>query len=130
MSISTFLRRHWLGVLSVIVIALPVGVFALWSTIALHYTYSTGRRAGYLQKFSRRGWLCKTWEGELQTTSIPGASPEIFQFSTRSDSIAQELNRLSGRRVAVVYDQHKGLPTSCFGDTEYFVVGVSPVEGT
>ena len=129
MPFLSFLRRHWLGTLLVIVIAMPIGIFALWTTIALHYTYSTGRRAGYLQKFSRRGWLCKTWEGELQITAIPGATPEIFQFSTRSDSIAEELNRLSGRRVAVVYDQHTGVPTSCFGDTEYFVVGVTPVQG-
>jgi hypothetical protein len=129
MPFMSFLRRHWLGTLLVIVIAMPIGIFALWTTIALHYTYSTGRRAGYLQKFSRRWWLCKTWEGELQITAIPGATPEIFLFSTRSDSIAEELNRLSGRRVAVVYDQHIGVPTSCFGDTEYFVVGVTPVQG-
>lgn len=129
MPILSFLRRHWLGTLLVIVVALPIGVFALWTTVALHFTYSTGRRAGYLQKFSKRGWLCKTWEGELQITAIPGATPEVFQFSTRNDSIAQELNRLSGRRVAVVYDQHVGVPSSCFGDTQYFVVGVQPVQG-
>lgn len=129
MPFLSFLRRHWLGTLLVIVIALPIGIFALWTTTALHYTYSTGRRAGYLQKFSKRGWLCKTWEGELQVTAIPGATPEIFLFSVRSDSIAEELNKLSGRRVAVVYEQHKGVPTSCFGDTEYFAVGVSPVQG-
>ena len=129
MPATTFLRRHWLGALLTTVIVLPIAIFALWTTIALHFTYSTGRRAGYLQKFSKRGWLCKTLEGELQLTAIPGATPELFQFSTRSDSIAQELNRLSGRRVAVVYEQHKGLPSSCFGDTEYFVIGVQPVEG-
>ena len=129
MRIFGFLRRHWLGTLLVVVLALPVVVFTLWTTIALHFTYSTGRRAGYLQKFSKRGWLCKTWEGELQVTAIPGATPEIFQFSTRSDSIADVLNSLSGRRVAVVYQQHKGVPSSCFGDTEYFVVGVQPVQG-
>ena len=130
MPFLSFLRRHWLGSLLVIVIALPIGIFALWTTIALHYTYSTGQRAGYLQKFSKRGWLCKTWEGELQLTSIPGSTPEIFAFSTRSDSIARELNRLSGRHVTVDYAQHKGLPSSCFGDTEYFIIGVRPVEGS
>lgn len=130
MPILSFLRRHWLGTLLVVVIALPIGTFALWTTIALHYTYSSGQRAGYLQKFSKRGWLCKTWEGELQLTAIPGAAPEKFLFSTRSDSIAMELNRLSGRHVTVDYEQHKGLPSSCFGDTEYFIVGVRPVEGS
>lgn len=129
MPLSSFLRRHWLATLLVIVIALPIGTFALWTTIALHYTYSSGQRAGYLQKFSKRGWLCKTWEGELQLTAMPGAAPEKFAFSARSDSIAMELNRLSGRLVSVDYEQHKGLPSSCFGDTEYFIVGVRPVEG-
>lgn len=125
----SFLRRHWLGTLLGIVIVLPILVFSLWATIALSYTYSTGYRAGYLQKFSKRGWLCKTWEGELQLTAIPGATPEIFLFSTRSDSIAAVLSQLSGKRVAVEYEQHKGVPTSCFGDTEYFAVAVRAVDG-
>jgi hypothetical protein len=125
----SFLRRHWLGTLLGIVIALPILIFSLWATIALHYTYSTGYRAGYLQKFSKRGWLCKTWEGELQITAIPGATPEIFLFSTRSDSIAAVLSQLSGKRVTVEYEQHKGVPTACFGDTEYFAVAVRPVDG-
>lgn len=125
----SFLRRHWLGTLLGIVIALPILIISLWATIALHYTYSTGYRAGYLQKFSKRGWLCKTWEGELQITAIPGATPEIFLFSTRSDSIAAVLSQLSGKRVTVEYEQHKGVPTSCFGDTEYFAVAVRPVDG-
>ncbi|HSQ30493.1 MAG TPA: hypothetical protein VLN49_11620 [Gemmatimonadaceae bacterium] len=125
----SFLRRHWLGTLLGIVIVLPILIVSLWATIALHYTYSTGYRAGYLQKFSKRGWLCKTWEGELQITAIPGSTPEIFLFSTRSDSIAAVLSQLSGKRVAVEYEQHKGVPTSCFGDTEYFAIAVRPVDG-
>jgi hypothetical protein len=129
MPLMSFLRRHWLGTLLGIVIVLPILVFSLWATIALSYTYSTGYRAGYLQKFSKRGWLCKTWEGELQLTAIPGATPEIFLFSTRSDSIAAVLSQLSGKRVAVEYEQHKGVPTSCFGDTEYFAVAVRAVDG-
>lgn len=129
MPLMSFLRRHWLGTLLGIVIVLPILVLSLWATTALHYTYSTGYRAGYLQKFSKRGWLCKTWEGELQITAIPGATPEIFLFSTRSDSIAALLSQLSGKRVAVEYEQHKGVPTSCFGDTEYFAIAVRPVDG-
>ena len=129
MPLMSFLRRHWLGTLLGIVIVLPILIVSLWATIALHYTYSTGYRAGYLQKFSKRGWLCKTWEGELQITAIPGSTPEIFLFSTRSDSIAAVLSRLSGKRVAVEYEQHKGVPTSCFGDTEYFAIAVRPVDG-
>ena len=124
-----FFIRHWIATLVTVVIATPIIVFALWATITLHYTYSTGERAGFLLKISRKGWLCKTWEGELQLVAIPGAAPEKFSFSTRSDSIADLLNKYNGQRVVVEYAQHKGVPTSCFGDTEYFVTGVRPVNG-
>jgi hypothetical protein len=99
----------------------------LWTVVALQFVYSSGERAGYLQKFSKRGWICKTWEGDLQLTAQPGVAPEMFAFSTRSDSIAAELNKLAGQRVVLEYKQHKGLPGTCFGETEYFVVGVRPV---
>jgi hypothetical protein len=93
------------------------------------YSYSSGERAGYLQKMSKRGWLCKTWEGEIQLLANPGTTPERFAFSIRSDSIAAVLNRLNGQKVVVTYDQHKGVPGSCFGDTEYYVTGVRAVSG-
>lgn len=125
-----FFIRHWVATVVTIVIATPIVAFALWATITLNYTYSTGERAGYLLKVSKKGWLCKTWEGELQLVAIPGAAPEKFSFSTRSDSIAALLNKYNGQRVVVDYRQHKGVPTSCFGDTEYFVSGVRPVNGT
>ena len=102
-------------------------IFTLWAEATLHYSYSKGERAGFLQKISERGWLCKTWEGELQVTAMPGAAPEKFTFSTRSDSIADVLNHLSGEQVVLDYEQHKGVPGSCFGDTEYFVTGVRRV---
>jgi hypothetical protein len=124
MPIPAVIKNHKLVTAGVIVVVLPVLIVTLWMTIALHYSYSSGERAGYLQKISRRGWLCKTWEGEVQLTAIPGATPEIFAFSVRSDSIAAELNKLAGQRVVLHYQQHKGVPTSCFGDTEYFIDGV------
>ena len=127
MPVPTVLRRHWIISVVAIVILVPVLVFVIWSTITLHYTYSSGDRAGYLQKISKRGWLCKTWEGELQLTAVPGAAPEKFIFTTRSDSLANELNRLSGQHVSLHYEQHKGVPSSCFGDTEYFVTGARVV---
>jgi hypothetical protein len=95
---------------------------ATWATLG--WSYSTGERAGYVQKFSRRGWICKTWEGELAMVTIPGTMPEKFFFSVRADSVAESITRTLGRRVALVYEQHKGVPTSCFGDTEYFVTAV------
>lgn len=121
------IKRHPLASGLTIVVGLPVIVFILWTTIALHYTYSSGERAGFLQKVSKRGWVCKTWEGDLQLTAMPGANPEKFTFSVRSDSVAAVLNTLAGKQVVLTYEQHKGLPGSCFGDTEYFVTGARTV---
>jgi hypothetical protein len=106
-----------------ILVVVPALVFTLWTVIALSYSYSSGDRAGFLQKLSRRGWLCKTWEGELQLSAIPGSMPEKFVFTVRSDSVAALINRYQGERVVLDYEQHKGVPGSCFGDTEYFVTG-------
>ena len=127
MRLPGLITRHKLVTTLIFVIVAPIVAFVVWTAAALNYSYSTGERAGFLQKVSRRGWLCKTWEGELQLTAIPGAVPEKFVFSVRSDSLAAELNKLNGQRVVVVYAQHKGVPTSCFGDTEYFITGVRPV---
>ncbi|HEV2854603.1 MAG TPA: hypothetical protein VHC97_17540 [Thermoanaerobaculia bacterium] len=102
-------------------------LFALYVWMALKYNYSEGERAGYVQKFSRKGWLCKTWEGELAMVNLPGTMPQIFQFSVRDDAVAQRLNNTLGRRVRLHYEQHKGIPTDCFGETEYFVTQVEPV---
>jgi hypothetical protein len=120
----SFLRRHW-GKLTVLFLVLaPVVGFWIWSTVALNYSYSSGKRAGYLQKFSKKGWLCKTWEGTLYTDIAKGFRSDSFVFTVRDDSLAGLLQNLSGKRVAVDYDQHVGVPTSCFGETEYFVNGV------
>ncbi len=107
---------------------LIVALLALggYTWLTLHWSYSSGERAGLLQKFSRKGWLCKTWEGELLLTSMPGAIPEKFEFSVRDDSLVEALNRNAGRKVVLTYEQHKGVPTACFGDTEYFVTAVVP----
>jgi hypothetical protein len=117
-----FARRHW-GKLAVLgVIGIPLVAMSLWAAIALSYTYSTGTRTGYVQKLSRKGWLCKTWEGELAMATAPGVSPQIFTFTMRNDSLARSLSLDMGKgRVAVEYDEHRGVPTSCFGDTPYFV---------
>ena len=89
--------------------------------LALSWSYSTGERAGLMQKISRKGWLCKTWEGELLLTSMPGAIPEKFEFSVRDEELANQLMEHTGQKLVLTYAQHKGIPTSCFGDTEYFV---------
>jgi hypothetical protein len=98
-----------------------VALFALYTWIVLNWSYSEGERAGYLQKLSRKGWLCKTWEGEILLSSMPGAIPERFNFTVRDEAVVRQLQAAMGQRVQVTYAQHVGLPTSCFGETQYFV---------
>jgi hypothetical protein len=110
------------------VILVPILLFGLYTWTALTWAYSEGERVGYVQKFSRKGWICKTWEGELAMAAIPGSMPEKFLFTVRDDSVAARVNQSSGKRVRLHYEQHLGIPTTCFGETEYFVTGVEVVE--
>ncbi len=108
--------------------ALPVIailLFAAYTWLTLSWSYSQGQRAGYVQKFSTRGWFCKTWEGELLLTTLPGVVPEKFEFTVRSDAVAAQISANMGKRMVLAYDQHKGVPGSCFGDTEYFIESVT-----
>ena len=101
-----------------------IALFTLYIYIALNWSYSSGERAGFLQKVSHKGWICKTWEGELSLVAMPGAAPEKFLFTVRDEAIAQKVSAAAGKRVTLNYEQHKGLPSSCFGDTAYLVVDV------
>ena len=121
---KSFRRRHWGKLLVSAIILIPVIGVTLWTAIALGYSYSSGERVGYLNKFSKKGWLCKTYEGEISMVNLPGQLAGAFQFTVRNDSVAALINKAQGQRVAVSYTQHKGLPTSCFGETDYFVKGV------
>lgn len=103
-------------------------LFAGYTWVSLTWSYSTGERAGYLQKLSKKGWVCKTWEGELAMVAVPGSMPEKFYFSVRDDAVAAQINQAMGRRMVLYYEQHVGVPTSCFGETEYFVKGVKAIE--
>lgn len=105
-----------------------IALFSLYVYIVLNWSYSSGERAGFLQKVSHKGWICKTWEGELSLVAMPGSAPEKFLFTVRDDAIAQKVSAAAGKRVTLNYEQHKGLPSSCFGDTEYFVVDVKEIE--
>ena len=102
--------------------------FAGYTWLTLNWSYSSGERAGYIQKFSQKGWLCKTWEGELAMVPVPGAIPEKFFFSVRDNALADRINRSMGKRINLHYEQHKGVPTRCFGETEYFVTDIKVVE--
>jgi hypothetical protein len=102
-------------------------LFAAYTFVTLKWSYSVGERAGFMQKLSTKGFVCKTWEGELQLVALPGSMPEKFFFSVRDDAVAQRINATMGKRVALTYEQHIGVPTSCFGETEYFVTDVKEV---
>jgi len=121
-------RRKWGWILLGALIVLPALIVAAWTAIALNWSYSEGNRAGYVQKFSKKGWICKTWEGELAMVNMPGAAQEKFPFTVRDDSVAAKLTSLMGDQVSITYQEHPGIPLSCFGDTRYFVVNVKPVK--
>lgn len=114
--------RFWLFLLLLII--LLVCLFAAWAWITLNFSYSKGERVGYVQKISKKGWVCKTWEGELAMTTFPGTAPQIFTFTVRDDAVAKRIENAAGQRVALSYEQHKGVPGSCFGESEYFVTSV------
>lgn len=118
--------RKWLIIGGAILTPIVLLFLYTWSVLA--WSYSEGERAGYVQKFSKKGWVCKTWEGELAMVSIPGTMPEKFYFSVRDDGVAERINQSMGKRVSLSYEQHPGVPTSCFGETDYFVYDVKVVE--
>ena len=123
----TLLKRRilvWLSIALAIMILLPSAY--IW--VVMHWSYSSGERAGYIQKFSKKGWLCKTWEGEISMVILPGSTSERFAFTVSDDAVAEKINRTIGKRVALSYEQHRGLPSSCLGETEYFVSDVKPIE--
>jgi len=100
---------------------------ALYLTVAFRWSYSSGERAGWVQKFSHKGWICKTWEGEIAMVSLPGTAPDIFPFTVRDESVAAQITKSVGQRVTLHYEQHRGLPGTCFGDTEYWVDAVTVI---
>jgi hypothetical protein len=120
-------KHNKLLMLLLAIVLIPVVIIALWIWVSLGYTYASGERAGYVQKISKKGWLCKTWEGELAMANLPGTMPQIFSFTVRSDSIAHIIEQNAGKQVSLTYEQHRGVPTSCFGETEYFVTRVNRI---
>jgi len=111
-----------------LLIVIAVALSAGYVMIVLNVSYSKGERVGYIQKFSEKGWLCKTWEGELQMLPVPGAIPEKFLFSVRDKELVGKINASMGKKLSISYEQHKGIPTNCFGESEYFAVGARTLE--
>ncbi len=120
-------RAKWPFVLAGLLL-LPVLLATAYTAVAMSWSYSEGERAGVLQKFSRRGWVCKTYEGELAMSIVPGVAPTIWTFTVRDAKVAERMNAALGKRVALHYREHRGVPTTCFGDTQYFVDSVRVVE--
>ncbi len=113
-------KRRWI-LIAIAVVVVPILLFSIYAGAALTWAYSEGERAGVLQKFSRKGWVCKTWEGEIAMTTVPGVAPVIWTFSVREDSVAAAMSQAVGQRVVLHYAEHRGVPTKCFGETPYYV---------
>ena len=110
-------------------IAAAILLLVGFTAFTLSWTYSEGERAGYVQKLSKKGWICKTWEGEMAMVTMPGTVAEKFYFTVPDDEVARRINGTLGRRVSLTYEEHKWIPFSCFGDTGYFVTGVKDAPG-
>lgn len=124
---TTRLRKTAIRVAAAVVVLGVVGPL-LYTFGALNYSYSNGERVGFVQKLSSRGWLCKTNEGELSMVNMPGQPAEKFAFTVRDDKLVKQIDELAGHKVALTYAEHRGVPLSCFGDTQYFIVGVRKAE--
>jgi hypothetical protein len=124
-------KRGWRGGFSrwlLTLLLILVAGSAVWAWVMLTWAYSDGERAGVLQKFSRRGWVCKTQEGELAQFIVAGVSPQIWEFSVRDPAIGAQLDKLVGQKVRLHYSEHVAVPTSCFADTRYFVDRVTATD--
>ena len=110
---------------ALIAVVVAAALAALYFFAAVKWSYSTGERAGWVQKISKKGWVCKTWEGELALVSLPGSAVEKFYFTVHDDEVAQRVSRMIGKRVSLYYEEKVGLPTTCFGETRHFITGVT-----
>jgi hypothetical protein len=110
------------------VVALAIVGSALYTFATLEFSYSEGERVGFVQKLSKKGWLCKTNEGELAMVNIVGQQATIFDFTVRDDAVVTAIEALAGHKVTLHYAEHRGVPSSCFGETTYFVTGVTKAD--
>jgi hypothetical protein len=110
------------------VITLLVIVIGIWIYWAFFFTYSDGYRAGMLQKFSRKGTIFKTYEGEMILSSVQSnknvaLASEKFLFSVSNKAIAGQLEQMQGKTIVVHYtEKNNALPWR--GDSRYVVSSV------
>jgi len=121
--VKSFLKK-------VLIVLIFFGAFALWTC---SWTYSEGTRAGQLIKFSKKGIMFKTYEGELNMGGLrtgdakDGLEGNLWQFSVLDENIIKELENAEGKRVKLSYkERYKAMAWQ--GDTNYFVVGVEVIE--
>jgi hypothetical protein len=128
----TIRRQEGLSLVTLMILILVVTglLFAAYIWAMLSWSYSSGERAGWVQKLSNKGYICKTWEGEMALVSLPGSMPEKFIFTVWDDKAAEKLHFLMGKRVSLHYEQHIWLPSSCFGETGYFVTDAKIIDET
>ncbi len=126
-SVASPPRRRSFALIGWSLLLVPLALLVLYTLFMLWWSYSEGERAGVLQKFSKRGWVCKTYEGELAMYVVGGVAPQIWNFSVRDDAVIAQLHKAVGQQVRLHYSEHRGLPTSCFGETDYFVESVEIV---
>jgi hypothetical protein len=123
-----FLRRHRWKVIVIGLLLVAATAGGLWTLVTLAFSYSEGDRIGFVQKFSKKGWICRTWEGELAMSPVPGATPQLFPFTVRDDVAVKKIQSLAGKKMSLHYEEKRGLPSSCFGDTNYFITDVRPLD--
>jgi hypothetical protein len=122
--VETSWHKRWSTRVLAALIIVPLLIFAVWAAVTLNVTYERGERYGYVQDFAKQGVVCATWEGELAETNVPGVAPETFRFSVRDNVVAADIQASIGKRVALRYEEHRNVPTSCFGKSDHFVTGV------
>lgn len=105
------------GILTAIIVA-----FVCWALFVTYVPYSNGTRAGELVKFSQRGVIFDTWEGEV-VKGLGGQN--IFAFSVLDDDqeVIDQLNDYIGKFVKVTYEE-RYTTFYWWGDTKYFIKSV------
>lgn len=110
---------------AVFVLVIFLGVFIYWK---YGFTYSKGYRAGLLQKFSEKGVVFKTYEGEMILSSVQSnanvaIASEKFLFSVADEAVAKQMEQIQGKNVVVHYHEKNGV-LPWVGESKYIVDSV------
>ncbi len=101
-----------------------VAILALLYFAFIYYiTYSTGVRTGELIKFSNKGVIVKTWEGEI-SQGISGAQIFTFSVEDKNKQVIDNLQKYQGSYVKLTYKERYAT-FFWLGDTKYFITKVA-----